>query len=303
MVNMISVIRSDNQSALDYELHRIKQNLVGNKVVVLQYDDNGNTVLDALGESNLFGDEITYVITNANFLLKDESLTKSIANFNGNLYLFVLAKKIQKLNKTADKLNVVNLKKFSSTDKHAFVTKLLSRSNSQFETADVQQSFEESFNEESDQFTIENEFNKLLLLCNGKPITRKMVDDATTSAVDNNIFKLTDYLMAGNKAQLIALYEELIKLKHQPIELMQIMVSKLYTLKIQKQATAQGMSASQIETNLGINKYAQMMNNNILRNVTLAQINNILEEMTTLDMNIKNSLINPYLGLKLILLK
>jgi DNA polymerase III delta subunit len=300
---MISVIRSDSQSALDYELHKIKKNLAGDKLVVLEYDDNGSVLLGTLGENNLFGEQTTYAIMNASFLLKDEKLTSNIANFDGNLYIFVCAKKIQKLNKVADKLNVVVVKKFSPADKHSFVKQLLITHKAKFEASDAEELFQDSFNEESDQFIIENEFNKLLLLSNGQPITIKMVQEATTSSVDSSIFKLADYLIAGKKAQLISLYEELIKLKHQPIELMQIMVSKLYTLKIQKQAVTQGMSPSQIETELGINRYAQMMNNNILRSITPKYLNDLLDQMATLDMNIKNSLINPYLGLKLLLLK
>jgi DNA polymerase-3 subunit delta len=154
-----------------------------------------------------------------------------------------------------------------------------------------------------DPFMIENELNKLILATDHKIITKSILEKAISSSTELNIFKLTTYLLLRNKELLINLYDNLITLKYQPVELIQIMASQLFNLKLLKQATLEHYSQTDIENGLKITKFMQFANRDILSKVTINQLDQVINELTLLDYNVKHNLANPYLGLKLILSK
>jgi DNA polymerase III delta subunit len=77
--------------------------------------------------------------------------------------------------------------------------------------------------------------------------------------------------------------------------------SQLLSLKIYKLAKQDHWSTSDIVTNLGFNQYTLMSYDNL--NVSLLTINKLIEELWTLEYNMKHNNINQYLGLKFFLLK
>jgi DNA polymerase III delta subunit len=81
------------------------------------------------------------------------------------------------------------------------------------------------------------------------------------------------------------------------------MASQLFNLKLLKQAIQRRFSQIEIENQLKITKFAQFANRDILNKISMDKLEQAISDLTLLDYNIKHSLINPYLGLKLMLSK
>jgi DNA polymerase-3 subunit delta len=301
---MLHILYGDDKNNLAYELHLTLQYHSANPIRHLYFDDNHKHIIDDVCQLNLFNSDEIFIIHDATFLLSDKptdlELTQKLAQLTQEIY-FVLSTKKDSFNKYTKNMNIKKISKFTSTSKRALINNLLKSQNVKFESSAIQSTFENLTN--NDPFMIESEINKLILLANNRIITKVMVDQAINDSTELNIFKMTNYLLTNDKESLIKLYDNLIALKYQPIELMQIMATQLFNLKLLKQAITERYSQVEIESQLKINKFVQFANRDILKNISIDKINQVIKELTILDYNIKHSLVNPYLGFKLMLSK
>lgn len=261
-------------------------------------------MIDAVCQIDLFHEQRIFVIHDATFLLgsnaQDLLLTKKLGSLTQELYLLVVTKK-SSFNQHTKELDVKKIHKFTLATKRALINNLLKAEGVSFVNSEIQTEFENIIN--NDPFMIESELNKLMLIAENKVITKTMVDQAISDSTELNIFKLTNHLLCGDKKRLLQLFDKLIMLKYQPIELMQVMASQLFNLKLFKLAMIERYTQSEIEQQLKINKFMQFANRDILKHTSVDKLNQVINELTLLDYNIKHGLINPYLGLKLMLSK
>jgi DNA polymerase-3 subunit delta len=299
---MLTIFCGDDQNNLAYEVHKITQYHANTPIKHLYFDDNYQHILDAVCQIDLFEEEQIFIIHDATFLLNskpnDLHLTEMLSKLNQELY-FVIETKKRIFNKYAKDANIKVVSKFTAASKHALINLLLKQAEVRFENNSAQELFEGDLT--NDPFMVEIELNKLVLSANNRVITQVLVERLINETAELNIFNLVRHLLNDDKESLIKLYDNLITLKYQPIELIQIMASQLFNLKILKLANANRYSQYDIEDKLRITKFMQFANRDILNKITIDRLNQTIKALTLLDYNIKHSLVNPYLGLKLML--
>ncbi|MDR0674782.1 MAG: hypothetical protein LBF36_00715 [Mycoplasmataceae bacterium] len=301
---MVHIFYGEDKNSMAYELHKLVQYYAFVPIQHIYFDNNHQQIIDCVYQIDLFNNEQVFVIHNATFLINSEiqdmELTQKLMHASNELYLIVIGKK-DSFNKYAKGVDIKKISKFNNASKQALINNLLKSQNVRFDSNATQQEFENLTS--NDPFMMENEINKLILISQNKIITKNMLDNAINDSTELNIFKLIKYLLINDKKSLIKLYDNLIVLKYQPIELIQVMSSQLFNLKLLKQAMMQHYSQTEIESQLKITKFMQFANYDILNKITIDKLNLTINELASLDYNIKHSLINPYLGLKLMLSK
>jgi DNA polymerase-3 subunit delta len=302
---MLVIFYSDDTVTLNYEISKITSKFSHDQLKQITFDDNPQNIIDILLQTNLFVDDQSFLIRDASFLITNnkanEVLINTLKSINTDVYMF-LDVKFPKFLKDVDKSFVIKkIIKFNENHKHQLINDLLSKTGVKFDTIQTQEKFENTI--ATDPFLIESEINKLLLASEHNIISAKAVDDIVSNSAELNIFKLTNYLLLGDKETLIKLYDNLILNKYQPAELIPVIANQLLTLKMLKMAILQNYSSADIESKLGMSKYAQSMNKPLIANLSAEKINSLIDEFYLLDYNIKHSLVNPYQGLKLLLIK
>jgi DNA polymerase-3 subunit delta len=183
----------------------------------------------------LFQDKTEYVITNASFLNckndKDNNLINILNKIDGKIYCFVSDDKI---NTKLPNAQYHKVAKFNNLSKQKLITNLLSEYDVKFDDVLTRNYFESLIDNEP--FLIKSELEKLLLSARDKIITKEQIEKITSATVNTNFFKLTHLLLSKNKKELIKLYDNLISIKFQPIELLSMISSQLLSLKIYKLA-------------------------------------------------------------------
>jgi DNA polymerase-3 subunit delta len=302
---MLNIIYTDDPITLNYEAHKIVNQFAKSELKQFLFDNNHQNLIDFLLQTNLFADEETFLIRDASFLIienkANEALVNDIKKMNVDIYLFLEAKTPKFINAVDKNFIVKKIYKFNESQKHQLIDDLLVRAKVKFDSPKTQGNFENIV--ATDPFLIENEINKLILASENNVISHQAVEDTVNNSSELNIFKLTNYLLVGDKTNLIKLYDNLILSKYQPTELIPIIGNQLLTLKMLKMAYAQNYSANDIESKLAITKYAQMVNKPLISNMPLSQIDGLINEFYLLDYNIKHNAINPYHGLKMLLAK
>jgi DNA polymerase-3 subunit delta len=228
-------------------------------------------------------------------------LTEKLCSLDDkNIYCVVFTKK-NTFNVHAKKMNVKKISKFSATNKQALINIILKKNHVSFANKKDQEYFEANI--PNNPFMVESEMNKLLLIANNGLIDKTAITELINDLTEGNVFKLTNYLLLNDKDALISLYDNLIIMKYQPVELIQIMATQLFNLKLLKIALDKHYSQATIESELKINRFVQFSNYELLKKTSLSRINQTIDALSLLDYNIKHGLVNPYQGLKLMLAK
>ncbi|MDR1991739.1 MAG: DNA polymerase III subunit delta [Mycoplasmataceae bacterium] len=301
---MLHVIYGENENSVSYEIHKLLKSLVNANIIHLYFDNNHQEILDSILQTNLFFNNQTFIIHAASFLQNEDSaslsLTDKISQINQEIYCFLLTKKT-KFNEFVKSATLKKITKFNNAHKLTLIKTVLAQNNFRFEDNSIQTLFENIIDD--NPFLVETELDKLMLLSENKIITKKMVEQVINDSAEFNIFKLVNYLITGNKIALLQLYERLILLKYQPVELIQIMSTQLFNLKMLKLGLESKYSDYEIESKLKISKFVLFTNKKMIKDLTIEQINQIMNSLALLDYNIKSHNVNPYLGLKSMLIK
>jgi DNA polymerase-3 subunit delta len=297
---MLNIYYSHNENVLKYSY----KEFINNKdFYIINADQLSiDDIILQLTQTNLFSDANAYVINNADFLLKNDIQLDELLNLESDINLFVLSDGLESFNKKLQKNKKVSFNKlssFSNSSKNDIINSLLAKNNVSFDSIDTKQYFIDNII--SDPFHIENEINKLSSYSN-KPISMSELTEVIIFDNTMNIFDLIKYILTNNKKNAIFLYEKLISNNNDPIMIFNMLVTQLFALKLLKQANNKGLDSLTIENELGIKKFSQINNNKIIYNVSMEKINALFSSLIELDINIKDSSIDKYLGLKTIIL-
>jgi DNA polymerase-3 subunit delta len=299
----MTIIYSLEEELLGYEQTKIIKNLKDGYELLEFKKNNIDSIVSTISQRSIFGDDKPVVITNATFLT-DEKLANKIQlilDSQREIYFFAQLKTKDKLIGTTKVCEIRNIAKFSSPDQQSLVNRILAENSTNFESLEAKELFFSIA--VPNPYAFSNELLKLIAFNDKNPITKTSVQELVNESFDINIFKLTNYLLESNKKESIKLFENLIINKHQIIEIMQIISSQLFTIKLLKKANDAHMGFSQIESELGLSKFQIMSNSKITNKISINDIDTIMNDIYVLDYNIKYGNVNPYHGFKTILLK
>ncbi|MDE6477510.1 MAG: hypothetical protein K2L48_05040, partial [Mycoplasmoidaceae bacterium] len=252
-------------------------------------------VLDEINQSSLFFEPKNIVISEAEFLLdKSEESSKLIEELNNNeseVICLVKNDKIDKFNPLVKKLKIKLIKKnkFNDFNKVNEIKKICAEQNIKF---DSQQTFQKFVDHLANNYLFaKSEINKIKIYCGDNLVTSKNIDEIMLDNFEGNIFLLNTYILTNQLNKSLNLFNKLISLKHQPIEIIQVIATQIHKVKLYKLALIQKLSFSQINTDLQITPF-QAKQMNYVNYISIEKINLILDKLFELDISIKKGLVD-----------
>lgn len=287
------------------DLEQINSLFLNNKdCMKLYFNGEISYIFDEINQTSLFGSPKEIVIYDADFLLdKSEQASDLINDLNSidsQVTCLVKNDKLEKFNPIIKKLKIKTIKKnkindFNKTDE---IRKISLEQNLQFDSQDTFNKFIDHLS--CNYLFVKSEIEKIKLYCGNKKVTSKDIEDIMLDNFEGNIFLLNNYLLTNQLEKSLSLYKKLINLKHQPIEIIQIISAQVFKIKLYKKALLQNLPFSQIASDLQITSF-QVKQMHYVNSVSLVKIELILERLYELDLNIKKGLVDPHQSFKLFL--
>lgn len=235
-----------------------------------------------------------------------DELLEFITNFDGpNIVIFeVYREKLderKKLVKQLKSLHTVN--QIGVMDEKALVQWIKTTLNNQFKDIKQDALTELIHLTGIDYKTIKNEIEKLLLYVGDAPvITKQDVSLIVSRSLEQNVFLLTDYIVANKKKEALSLIKDLIQMKEEPIKLLAL-ISGQYRLFYQTKIMAQkGYSEAQMAKQLKVHPYRIKLAMQKVRKYELSTLLNIIDQCATADYELKSSYLDKVLILELFIL-
>ena len=295
---------------IENEVKKIIQASKIDDINISKYDldaYNYKDILEDASSVSLFDDKKLIIVSNASIFTSAKSgvdledFEKYIENYNPNtIVIFTTENKIderKKVTKLIKKHGVV--KDFViDDDPKTFIKNLFDDYKIDNDTINYFISFVGN-----DNFNIKNEVEKLKLYKEDKIITKEDIDLITTKNIDDDLFKLMNYILEDDKIKAIESYHNMLLYSVEPIQIL-ISLANRYRLTYQvktlvKIGYTDGDIAKELKTSPGHVYYLKKDSMNYSNKYLLDQIKTLAD----LDFKIKSGKIEDKLGLELYILK
>ncbi|KAA9219946.1 MULTISPECIES: DNA polymerase III subunit delta [Aerococcus] len=149
-----------------------------------------------------------------------------------------------------------------------------------------------------------NELEKLFLFVGQEDrISKHDVETVVSPSLDNNIFHLTDYVMAHRLEAALDLYRTLIQEKHQPIAILALLEANFRLFSQIALLARTGYDQGAIAKSLGAHPYRVKMSMKQMRSYDGQQLLAAYQDLVELDYEIKSGQVDPNLGIEWFILR
>lgn len=268
---------------------------------------NYKDVLEDASSVSLFDDKKIIIVSNASIFtsaktsIELEPFEKYIENYNPNTILIFTAD-----SKIDERKKVTKLIKKHGTvkdfviddDPSTFIKNLLGDYKIDNNTLNYLISLIGN-----DNYNIQNEIEKLKLYKEDKLITKEDIDNITTKNIDDDLFKLMNYILENNKVLAIESYHNMLLYSVEPIQILVSLANRyrlMYQVKtLYKLGYTDGDIAKELKQSPGYIYHLKKDSSNYSDKYLLNQI----KALADLDYKIKSGKIEDKLGLELYILK
>ena len=152
-----------------------------------------------------------------------------------------------------------------------------------------------------DMYQISNEVEKLSTYSN--KIYLHDVEALTPKKLDDNIFDMIDAMFKKNSNKAFRIYNDLKSLGNEPVSLVSIIATQVRFLYQILVLSNKGYNESNIANELSAHPYRVKMGMEKVRNYSEYELEDLLDELSKLDIQIKTGDIDRFVGLELFILK
>ncbi|MBR3890778.1 MAG: DNA polymerase III subunit delta [Bacilli bacterium] len=152
-----------------------------------------------------------------------------------------------------------------------------------------------------DMYQISNEVEKLSTYSN--KIYLHDVEALTPKKMDDNIFDMIDAMFKKNSNKAFRIYNDLKSLGNEPVSLVSIIATQVRFLYQILVLSNKGYGESNIANELSAHPYRVKMGMEKVRNYSEYELEDLLDELSKLDIQIKTGDIDRFVGLELFILK
>lgn len=281
-----------------------EHNLTNIDTTTYEFDDNLSDIINDASTLSLFTSKKAIIVNNANIFksgINTEILEKYIENPNlDTILIFVLKeeklderRKITKLLRTKTKVLELNKSNINSVVKDMFKGYKIDNNTIDYFIKRVGDNL----------LILENESVKLKLYKEDKNISIDDIDELITKNIDIDLFKLIDAIISKDKDTAITIYNEMLKQKEEPIAIIITLANQIRIMYQTKELYKLGYRENEIASILNIHpfrvKKAHEKNSKYSSNTLLKLLNNL----ATLDLNIKKGLVDKTIALELFILQ
>ncbi len=274
----------------------------GNIVRLDYFDDGIDEFIFSLEQMDLgFFNKKVIILDNADFLSADKErkkiddfrLNKLIKNLEANdedlIIIFVTHKdtllKRSEVVKLLDKIGkIYSFPLIKKSDFLSYIKKYFEMNGYNIEENAVNL-IEENIKE--DLYLFSNEATKLMLYCESKNITKKDVEEICSININDNIFELSNMILAKNYKKIFEIYNDLRVRNVEIVTLIAFLTTNFLFYDEILFLSNKGQNYDEIASSLNVNSYRVSISLRNLKKYTLNDINKILKELYDIDKNIK----------------
>ncbi len=305
---MLYMLYGTKTFLIEEELKKITKDF--DEINISKYDlntDNLNDIIDDALTVSLFGDKKLIICENANVFTggnsKDSKVLEDYLNKPNDLttLIFLLnndkidqRKKITKLLKRNGVIKSFN----ENIDPISFVKKELNDYSINIST--IQLLIDRVGN---DPLILEKEIEKIKLYKDDNKITDEDILTLTVKTSYEDVFKLIDYIIEGNKEKSLEILTEMINNGEEAIKIIIILSNQIRIMYQAKKLLQQGLSEKSIADTLAIHPYRVKLALQKGRRYTEEIFLDYLSELADIDYGIKSGKFNKDLALEMFILK
>lgn len=311
-MNNFYLIYGPDRSIINNEVEKIKRKLKINDIV--QYDMPSTYLLDVIEDAStigLFSQNKIIILDDCYFLSANktidniEELEKYIENYNPNNYCILTAytdkidtrKKIYKLLKK--KAQIIEQTKVDDIYLTNYIKEELEKEKYQME--DISYFLNKVG---KNLYNIKNELNKLMMYkIDSKIIKNKDIDKITIKSIEEEIFALTEAVIAKNTEKSLSLLEEFLNKNYEEVQIIILLASQFRFLFQVKRLLNKGKTESEIAKILEANPYRIKFTTKKLYHYTESILLDYIQKLAKMDHDIKLGLMNKKLALELFIIE
>lgn len=308
---MLYLLYGQERFLINDEINKIIKNNNIDEYSISRFNAKLNNIdeilLDAISMP-LFGEKRLIIVEESYFFTSektDDEIIKKITNYlndynKKNITIFVSnnekldeRKKITKLIKENGKVLEFNTKK----DSNALIKELLNEYNIDYKNINL---IKERLNNEND--LIKNEIDKLITYKDNKEITESDIEKVITDYPNIDFFDFIDNIINKNVQKSIVTYQELLKLKEEPIKIIVTLANQFRLMYQAKKMNESGYSEKDIAIELGEHPYRVKLAKEKARNYSDRDLLENLKKLGEINLNAKKGLVDSSVALELFIL-
>lgn len=297
---------------INEEINKIIKNNQIDEYSISRFNAKQNSIDEILLDADsmpLFGEKRLIIVEDAYFFTSekaesDETIKKIenyLNNFNSkNIIIFISnaekldeRKKITKLTKNVAKVVELNSKK----DSNVMIKELLNDYNIDYKNINL---IKEKLNNQNE--LVENEIIKLTTYKDDKSITENDIEKVISDYPKIDFFEFIDNIINKNIKESIKTYEELLKLKEEPIKIIVTLANQFRLMYQAKKLNQSGYSEKDIALELGEHPYRVKLAIMKAKNYSDDKLLSCLKKLGEINLSAKKGLIDSAVALELFIL-
>lgn len=257
-------------------------------------------VINKTSQNDLFNLNKTYVFYFNDSISKkiDKNsfeLISKLQNKEKSIYICVVTNSLKSEKELSNYFEIINIPKLTYWSMSSLIEKKLKENSIEYD----QNSFALIKSKLiPDPWIIDNELKKIIL--NTKKLSTKFVDENIIDYNNNSQYKLIENFFKKNYAKAISIFEEIYSEKKNIDEILAIFISYLLNLRIMSIYHNENKNKSLMEE-FKIQKFQEEQYLSIIRNTTIDNLDNLLNNLVELDKGIKSGKKDPYSSFKLLI--
>ena len=297
------ILYGEDKDLIKYELNNIITKIKDADKIT--YDMTKTTILDIIDDASTIGMfstkkiiilEDSYFLTANKTIDNLDQLEKYLEHFNPNSYLFFLtySEKIdtrKKINKLLAKHKIIEVKKKDNTDLKKYAQNYLK------ENEDIDYFLSHTGSRLSN---IKNELDKLIMYkLDQKLITKEDVDKVCIYTSEEEIFSLTDAIIAKDTQKSLNLLADFINKNYDEIQIIMLLASQFRFLFQVKRLINKNKSESEIAKILEVNPYRVKFTIKKIYSYSEDMLLDNIKKIAKMDHDIKLGIMDKKLALEL----
>ena len=312
-MNNIYLLYGIDKSLIDNKINEIKKKININEFDIIKYDmniDSIDNIINEISMPSLFSNTKLLLVNNSTFFSSSKSidtteLEKYLENISKSIYIIFTCnvEKIdsrKKICKLSDKIGkVIELKKGDRTYIINHLKDYINENGYKIDNYVLNKFIDKV----GDNISILiNELNKIFMYkIEDKTILEIDIDKLTVKNLEEDIFKLTDFIIKKDKFNCFKLYQDFLNNNFEETYLIGLLASQFRFLLQVKLLSNNGKNKDEITDILAVHPYRVKLAIGNLYSYSLNELTKNLNNLFILDKDIKTGLVNKKVAMELYL--
>ena len=190
---------------------------------------------------------------------------------------------------------------FAETDFKEYVADALKNAGYKVEESAISILLERSV---LDMYLLDQEIKKLMIYkIEDKKISKQDVLDIVSRNLEEHMYELVNNIIAKDKSRTLAIFDDLVTQKEDPIKIMNSIAMKMKEIAVIKEMLKNSATQDDIAANFGVSRNRAYHMKKNAESTSMDLVMRYIDDLTKLDYEIKSGFLDKKIGVELFLLK